>query len=64
LPHLSTASTELEWGEEWKNLVPNPLALFGPPKNGWEEEGLASLKELDGNIAAAKVGALLTIIYI
>lgn len=54
-PDCSTASTELEWGEEWKNLVPNPLTLFGPPKDGWMEDGLASLKELDGVVAAAKV---------
>jgi hypothetical protein len=61
-PHRSTPSTELEWGEEWKNLVPNPLTLFGPPKDGWGEDGLTSLKDLDRIIAAAKASALVLLL--
>jgi hypothetical protein len=57
-PHRSSPSAELEWGEEWRNLVPNPLTLFGPPKGGWGEGGLASLKELDRIVAAAIVSTI------
>jgi hypothetical protein len=54
-PERSTSSPQLEWGKEYNNLVPNPLVLFGGVKEGWEEEGLEVMKELNELFTGDKV---------
>jgi hypothetical protein len=46
---------QLAWGEEYKNLIPNPLVLFGGTKEGWEEEGLEIMNELNNMFTDDKV---------
>ncbi|KAG8755724.1 hypothetical protein FRC11_005841 [Ceratobasidium sp. 423] len=48
---LNPDEVDLIWGQEWRNLLPGSVVVFGGEKQGWDEESPRMLEENARNFA-------------